>query len=324
MLRIAVIGAGHLGKIHIRCLQALKDIYQVVGFFDNNPNTSAAVAAEFGLPAYTDADALIAAVDVVDIVTPTSFHFDWAARAIAAGKHIFVEKPISHNLETARELCRLAKVAGIKAQVGHVERFNPALLALEPLNADWSPKFLEIHRLATFNPRGTDVSVVEDLMIHDLDIMLKFVNSPVKSVSATGVAIISQYADIANAHIEFQSGAVANITASRISLKAMRKFRFFQSDAYISMDFLNKTTELVRLFDAPNADTMTELDTFSGKKYLQIAQPEAPANNAIQTELAYFAQAISENTPSRVPLEDGLAALELAHLILERIKEKEG
>lgn len=324
MLRIAVIGAGHLGKIHIRCLQALKDIYQVVGFFDNNPNTTAAVAAEFGLPAYTDADALIAAVDVVDIVTPTSFHFDWAARAIAAGKHIFVEKPISHNLETARELCRLAKAAGIKAQVGHVERFNPALLALEPLNATWSPKFLEIHRLATFNPRGTDVSVVEDLMIHDLDIMLKFVNSPVKSVSATGVAIISQYADIANAHIEFQSGAVANITASRISLKAMRKFRFFQSDAYISMDFLNKTTELVRLFDAPNAATMTELDTFSGKKYLQIAQPEAPANNAIQTELAYFAQAISENTPSRVPLEDGLAALELAHLILERIKEKEG
>lgn len=319
MLRIAIIGAGHLGKIHIRCLQQLPDTYTIVGFHDPNPHTATNVSKEFNIPHFDNPDSLIAAADVIDIVTPTSYHFEWAQRAIAARKHIFVEKPITHNLETARQLCALAKAAGVKAQVGHVERFNPALLALEPLNQVWNPKFLEIHRLASFNPRGTDVSVVEDLMIHDLDIMLKFVNSPVKHVSATGVAIISPHADIANAHIEFESGAVANVTASRISLKPMRKFRFFQSDAYVSMDFLNKTTEFVRLYDQPHPDAITELDTFQGKRYLQIAQPEAPHNNAIQTELALFADAINNDKPSHVPLEDGLAALELAHQILSVI-----
>jgi predicted dehydrogenase len=321
MLKIALIGAGHLGKIHLRCLSQLPDLYQIIGFHDSSPTTARLVAAEFNIPHYEDADALIAAADVVDIVTPTLVHFDWASRAIKAGKHIFIEKPITHSLDTARQLCALAAEAGIKAQVGHVERFNPALLALAPLGATWEPKFLEIHRLSMFNPRGTDVSVVEDLMIHDLDIMLKFVQSPVKNVSATGVAIISQHADIANAHIEFESGAVANVTASRISFKAMRKFRFFQPDAYISMDFLNKTTELVRLYAQPNERTQTELDTFSGKKYLEIAQPEAPANNAIQTELALFAQTILRDEVSQVPLEDGLAALELAHRILAQINK---
>jgi len=320
-LKIGLLGAGHLGKIHLKCLQLLPDVYELVGFYEPQAERAASIAEELGLNAYSDLDELIAAVDVVDIVTPTSSHFEMAKKAIAAGKHIFVEKPITQTLEEGKALLALAQEAGIKGQVGFVERFNPAYLAMA--EQDISPMFIEAHRLAPFNPRGNDVSVVLDLMIHDLDILLKLVNSPVRSVQASGVAIVSPAEDIANARIEFENRAVANITASRISMKSMRKFRLFQSDAYISMDFLEKKSELIRLYDSPEgveeADRLMALETPQGERYLLVDQPETQAVNAIKTELELFAKSIIEDTEPTVSLEDGVKALELAYQILAAI-----
>jgi predicted dehydrogenase len=321
MLKIGVFGVGHLGRIHLKCLLGLPQMYELVGFYDTNIEAGRKISQETGVPFFENRELLLQAADIIDIVTPTTTHFELAQECMRAGKHIFVEKPITQTVSQGLELCRLADEMGVQAQVGHVERFNPAFLALDGYKLD--PKFIEVHRLAMFNPRGTDVSVVEDLMIHDLDIMLALVDSPVYKVSANGVAIVSKHADIANARIEFDNGAVANITASRISLKQMRKFRLFQPDAYISMDFLNKQTELVRLHDQipTNAVNFTELDTAIGRKYLEISMPQTEATNAIQMELELFGRAILQNTPPKVPLQAGLAALELAHWILETINK---
>ena len=321
MLKIGVFGVGHLGRIHLKCLLGLPQMYELVGFYDTNAEAGRKISQETGVPFFENRELLLQAADIIDIVTPTTTHFELAQECMRAGKHIFVEKPITQTVSQGLELCRLADEMGVQAQVGHVERFNPAFLALDGYKLD--PKFIEVHRLAMFNPRGTDVSVVEDLMIHDLDIMLALVDSPVYKVSANGVAIVSKHADIANARIEFDNGAVANITASRISLKQMRKFRLFQPDAYISMDFLNKQTELVRLHDQipTNAVNFTELDTAIGRKYLEISMPQTEATNAIQMELELFGRAILQNTPPKVPLQAGLAALELAHWILETINK---
>jgi len=317
-LKIGVLGAGHLGKIHLKCLKNLSDICELVGFYDNNSQNAAQVAQQLGVQAFDSVEELLALVDAVDIVVPTTAHFEIGKRCIEAGKHIFVEKPITATVAEGIALAELADLHRIKAQVGHVERFNPALLALG--GYELQPKFIEAHRLAMFNPRGTDVSVVEDLMIHDLDILLHLVNSPVANVAANGVAIVSRAADIANARIEFENGAVANITASRISMKQMRKFRLFQPDAYISLDFLTKQTEIIRLHEQPVGENYSELDTFAGKKYLEMAMPEAPANNAIETELRLFAEAVLFDKKVSVSLNDGLAALQLAHQILEKIE----
>ncbi len=317
-LKIGVLGAGHLGKIHLKCLKNLSDICELVGFYDNNSQNAAQVAQQLGVQAFDSVEELLALVDAVDIVVPTTAHFEIGKRCIEAGKHIFVEKPITATVAEGIALAELADLHRIKAQVGHVERFNPALLALG--GYELQPKFIEAHRLAMFNPRGTDVSVVEDLMIHDLDILLHLVNSPVANVHANGVAIVSRAADIANARIEFENGAVANITASRISMKQMRKFRLFQPDAYISLDFLTKQTEIIRLHEQPVGENYSELDTFAGKKYLEMAMPEAPANNAIETELRLFAEAVLFDKKVSVSLNDGLAALQLAHQILEKIE----
>jgi predicted dehydrogenase len=317
-LKIAVLGAGHLGKIHIKCLKNLSDICELVVFYDNDKKNAQHVVNQFDIKYFESIDELFLAADAVDIVVPTSLHFEIGSRCISAGKHIFIEKPICQTVSEGLALCKLADAQKIKAQVGHVERFNPALLALK--GYELQPKFIEAHRLAMFNPRGTDVSVVEDLMIHDLDILLHLVNSPVANVAANGVAIVSKAADIANARIEFENGAVANITASRISMKQMRKFRLFQPDAYISLDFLTKTTEIIKLHDSPQGENFSELDTAAGKKYLEIAMPESPANNAIELELRLFIEAILYQKKVSVSLQDGLAALELAHQILEKIE----
>lgn len=320
MLKIGILGLGHLGNIHLKCLQGLSD-YQIVGAYDSNPRALEKAVANYGIQAFDSVKALIAAVDVVDIVTPTISHFDLAKQVVAAGKHFFIEKPLTHTLAQAEELCRLVAAAGVKAQVGHVERFNPALLAIEGQAV--SPMFVEAHRLAMFNPRGTDVSVVLDLMIHDLDIILKLIPHPIRSVQASGVAIVSQAADIANARIEFEHGAIVNITASRISMKNMRKLRVFQPDAYLSLDFLHKKTEIVRLHEnIPNPElNLMELDTGLGKRYLELSSPEVAPNNAIQSELQSFAQSILAEAPIKVPLNDGLKALRLAHWIMEEIEQ---
>ena len=316
-LRIGVFGAGHLGKIHIRCLlQSTK--FEVVGFYEPSDAVAEKVAQEFDIQRFTDAVALINAVDVIDIVTPTFAHFEVALQALHAGKHVFIEKPVTQTVEQAEQLLAEAEKRNLKVAVGHVERFNPALLALNGYVI--APKFIEAHRLSMFNARGTDVSVVLDLMIHDLDIVLHLVKSPVKTVQASGVAIVSKTADMVNARIEFENGSVANLTASRFSLKMMRKVRVFQHDTYISMDFLEKKTEIIRLFDEntleqARKEDMMQLDTPNGAKYLELAMPEPPAVNAILTELDEFATAIVNNTTPPVSLSDGLEALRIALMI---------
>lgn len=318
MLKIGVLGLGHLGNIHLKCLLQIPQ-YEVVGVFDPNPKAVARAVEQYQVAAFDSVEALLAAVDVVDIVTPTPTHFELAKQVVAAGKHFFIEKPLTHTLQEAEALCTLVEKQPIKAQVGHVERFNPALLAIE--GKDIAPMFVEAHRLALFNPRGTDVSVVLDLMIHDLDIILKLIPHDVKAVQATGVALVSPSPDIANARIEFVNGAVVNITASRISMKNMRKLRIFQPDAYLSLDFLNKQTEVVRLHEQlpEQADQCMELDTALGKRYIELASPEAKPNNAIKMELESFATSILSDTPIKVGLEDGLKALRLAYWIMDEI-----
>jgi predicted dehydrogenase len=248
MLKIGVLGAGHLGKIHLRLLHQ-SEKYELIGFYDPNNDNAIKVEEEFGYKKFNSVQDLIKNVDVVDIVTPTLSHFDCAKQAILQKKHIFLEKPISNTLEEAEELIKLANLHQVKGQVGHVERFNPAFTAVK--NKIINPMFIETHRLAEFNPRGTDVPVVLDLMIHDIDAILSVVKSPIKNINASGVAVVSDSPDIANARIEFENGCVANITSSRISMKNMRKSRFFQKDAYISVDYLEKICEVVKMQNAP-------------------------------------------------------------------------
>ena len=320
-LKIGVLGAGHLGKIHLNCINQLQAHYELAGFFDPNPETANAVAESQGYHQFHSIEELVQAVDVVDIVTPTLSHYDCAMLAIKHKKHFFIEKPITKTIEEAQELIELATKAKIKAQVGHVERFNPAYLASAPYIK--TPMFIEGHRLAEFNPRGTDVSVVMDLMIHDLDVILSMVNSPIKSINANGVAVISETADICNARLEFENGCVANLTASRISMKNMRKMRLFQRDAYITVDFLKKVAEVVRMDNvADDADDpyamILDLPN-GGKKRIYFENPKVEPNNAILEELKSLAIAITENETPRVTLQDGYNALVVANQIMEKM-----
>jgi predicted dehydrogenase len=321
MVKIGLLGTGHLGKIHLRLLKEIEAV-DLVGFYDANPQVAQEVADTFGVKAFESAEALIEASDAVDIVTPTLYHHSCAQMALAANKHIFIEKPLTHTLEEAEQLMKEVERRSLKAQVGHVERFNPALLATE--GQDLSPMFVEGHRLALYNPRGTDVSVVLDLMIHDLDVVLSLVKSPLTHISASGVAVVSSSPDIANARLEFANGCVANLTASRISLKNMRRLRLFQPQAYVAVDFLEKKTEVVRLSEEkPTKAPAFEVDTGAQKKYLLFETPNSPPVNAIKMELEEFARAIEEDTPIRVSLRDGYRALKVAHQIVAKIEERQ-
>ena len=317
MLKVGVLGAGHLGKIHLRLLQQ-SDKYELIGFYDPSKENAKNVAKEFGYTSFETIEALIEAVEVVDIVTPTLSHFDCAKKAIEKGKHIFIEKPITKTVSEAEILKSLARENNTKGQVGHVERFNPAFKAVKD-KID-SPMFIECHRLAEFNPRGTDVPVVLDLMIHDIDIILSVVKSNVKNIHASGVAVISDTPDIANARIEFENGCVANLTASRISMKNMRKTRFFQKDAYISVNFLSKESEVVRMKDVPkNPDEFAMiLQNAEGvKKQIYFENPEVENNNAILDELETFAAAIKNNKTPIVTLSQATEALRVAQMIID-------
>lgn len=319
MLKIGVLGAGHLGKIHINCLKQIGN-YQLVGFYDQDPNTAAKVAADMDVRNYTSIDELIDSVDVVDVVTPTIAHFACASKAIAKGKNVFIEKPIVATVEEANGLIRLAKEAGVKVQVGHVERFNPAFIAAEPHIND--PLFIEAHRLALFNPRGCDVPVVLDLTVHDIDIVLTIIKSKIKTINASGVSIVSPTPDITTARIEFENGAVANLTTSRISLKNMRKFRIFQKDAYITMDLLEKKADIVKIEDVqgqPGPFDMT-IDLPGGiSKKISVEELETSQINAIKTELERFHDAIINGTEPPVTIEDGVEVLKTAYMILDEI-----
>jgi predicted dehydrogenase len=320
MLKVGVLGAGHLGKIHLRLLNESKK-YELIGFYDPDAINAKKVSEEFGYPYFENINTLIAAADVIDIVTPTLSHFDCAKKAIEKGKHIFIEKPITNTLEEAEKLLSLESEYNVKGQVGHVERFNPAFTAVK--DQIENPMFIETHRLAEFNPRGTDVPVVLDLMIHDIDAILSVVNSEVKTINASGVSVISNSPDIANARIEFESGCVANLTASRISLKNMRKSRFFQKDAYISVDFLEKKVEVVKMKDAPEkaGDFDMILQNAEGvKKQIYFENPAIETNNAIADELETFADAIINNTTPVVTLKQGTQALKVALQIIDCFK----
>ena len=321
MLKIGVLGAGHLGKIHLRLLKEIAD-FQLIGFYDQSPTVAEAVSIEMGIKSFSDMNELIEQCDVIDIVTPTLSHYDCAVASLKRSKHVFIEKPLANSVDEARAMMALAVEANVKVQVGHVERFNPAFLAAKSYIG--VPMFIETHRLAQFNPRGTDVSVVLDLMIHDIDIILSVVKSTIKKISSSGVAVVSDTPDIANTRIEFDNGCVANLTASRISLKNMRKSRFFQRDAYISVDFLKKSAEVVRLKSVegipdPLAVTI-DLGSGKGVKQIYFENPKVEETNAIKMELESFAKAIRNNTTPIVNIQDGLNALDVAHQIVDKLK----
>jgi predicted dehydrogenase len=325
MLKIGVLGAGHLGKIHIKCIRESK-AFELIGFYDPDDEISTQVKDEFHLKRFPDIHSLIEKVDVVDIVTPTISHYECASAALKGFKHVFIEKPVVNTPEEARILIALAAEAQVKIQVGHVERFNPAFTAAKPYFTQ--PMFIETHRLAQFNPRGTDVPVILDLMIHDIDIVLSVVRSNIRKINASGVPVVSDTPDIANARLEFDNGCVANLTASRISMKNMRKSRFFQSDAYISVDFLDKKTEILRLENVPEPDLadplamLIDLGKGKGTKQIIFEKPEIKPVNAIKTELESFATAIKSNKTPLVSIEDGYAALDVAYKIIEKMNYK--
>jgi predicted dehydrogenase len=317
MLKIGVIGVGHLGKFHLNNWKEIKDI-ELVGFYDPHDDNAKEVADKYQFPRFLDAGALIDACDAVDIVAPTNFHFEWCEKAIKKGKHVFVEKPLANTMDEARQLVKLAGESGIKFQVGHVERFNPAFLAVKDIALN--PMFIEVHRLAQFNPRGTEVSVILDLMIHDIDIILSIVKSDVKTISASGVGVMTETPDIANVRIEFHNGCVANLTSSRISMRKMRKVRLFQKDSYIGIDFLNKKTEIIKLKEPKDSNVFAfDIETPGGKKTIAMANPVVPEVNAIKMELEEFRNAILNNTKTLVSEIDGLMAMDVAHQILKKI-----
>ena len=321
MLKIAVFGTGHLGKFHLNNWQEIDQV-TLVGFFDPDDNNARAVEEKYKIPRFDDPEKLMDACDAVDIVAPTVHHFNLCELALRKGKHVFVEKPLANTMEEARNLVKLAKESNVKFQVGHVERFNPAFLALKEYALN--PMFIEVHRLAQFNPRGTDVSVILDLMIHDIDILLSLVKSNVSYISANGVAVMSDTPDIANVRIEFDNGCVANLTSSRISMKKMRKMRLFQKDAYIGIDFLDKKADVIRLDHPGDKNVFSfDIETNHGKKTIAIANPAIQDVNAIKMELEAFRDAILHNGDTPVTVMDGFAAMEVAHLILDKINQQQ-
>lgn len=322
MLKIGVFGAGHLGKIHIEQWLTIASV-TLIGFYDPDDTHAQYIIDRYQLTRFDTPSALIDAVDAVDIVTPTLYHFELAKEAICKSKHVFIEKPMTHTLEEAKMLVSLVNEANVKCQIGHVERFNPAFVALK--HEKINPVFIESHRLAPFNIRGTDVAVILDLMIHDIDIVLNLVKSPVRRISASGVAVVSQTVDIANARIEFDNGCVANLTASRISMVAMRKTRLFQKDAYICVDFLEKKTDVYKLSDQAlgSHPLQIPIDIGNGQqKFISIEHPNITLHNAIKMELEEFATSIIENKPSLVSVYDGYKSMEVAHTIIEKINQQ--
>lgn len=323
MLKVGLFGVGHLGKIHLSQWLTLPDV-EIVGFYDPDDVRAADAEQQFGIKRYGDPATLMQYSEAVDIIAPTTQHFDLCEMAIRHDRHVFVEKPMANSMEEARALLKLLSESDIRFQVGHVERFNPAYLALR--GYELRPMFIEVHRLAQFNPRGTDVSVILDLMIHDIDIILHMVDSTVSRISASGVAVMSDTPDISNVRIEFHNGCVANLTSSRISLKKMRKMRVFQKDAYIGIDFLDKKTEVIKL-KAPQGEEglfSFEIDTNNGKKTIAIANPPVRETNAIRMELEAFRDSIVEHKPVPVTAYDAFQAMDVAHQILARIGMRNG
>jgi len=319
MLTVGVFGTGHLGKFHLNNWIEIPGV-EIAGFYDPNDAVAEEVTAKYQIKRFTDIDALIDACDIVDVVTPTQFHFGICEKAIKKSKHVFVEKPMAQTMEEAKNLVKLVQESKVKFQVGHVERFNPAFLAVQHM--ELNPMFIEVHRLAQFNPRGTEVSVILDLMIHDIDVILSLVKSEVKHIHASGVAVMTDTPDIANVRIEFNNGCVANLTSSRISMKKMRKVRLFQKDAYIGIDFLDKKAEIIKLKGTGDENAFAfDIETPKGVRTIAVATPPVPEINAIKKELEAFVSAIRANAQPVVNEIDGFRAMEVAHQILQKINQ---
>ena len=318
MYKIGVVGAGHLGKIHLKILQNAPFV-NLVGFFDSDPKVREEIKSKFNIKSFDSYRELIDSSDIVDIVTPTLSHFNCAKEALKSNKHVFIEKPVTHTVEEVKKLIKLAQISGRKVQVGHVERFNPAFTEAQKLINQ--PRFIEVHRLAQFNSRGTDVSVIHDLMIHDLDIVLHVVKSPVKSINASGVSVLSNTPDIANARIEFINGCVANITSSRMSLNNVRKSRFFQKNAYVSVDFLNRSHEFIRLDSnkIPSDKISVSNPNFKPKESVIIQTESTSTINPIEEELKSFLNSIESNINPIVDLKAAQMALQLTTDVMEQI-----
>ena len=318
MIKVGVIGAGHLGKIHLNILS--NSNFNLIGFHDTDVENSEKLASENGYVFFKEIDSLINLIDAAVIVSPTTTHFEIAEKCINKGKHIFVEKPLTTNSKEARIINKLAKEGNIIGQVGFVERYNQAFISCKEFID--KPKFIESHRLSDFNPRGTDVSVIMDLMIHDIDIILNINQSKVKKIDASGISIISSTPDIANARIEFENGCIANLTSSRISLKKMRKTRIFQDNAYISINFLEKDFQVVKIRDKHTNDNENSLvikNNLGQEKVIFFENPEINEINSIEAELKDFFNSIKNKSKSKVSLNDGLMALEVAEEIMSQL-----
>lgn len=325
-LNVGVIGVGHLGKLHAKMFTQISNC-NLVGVFDLNTVQAETIADEFNAAAFTSIDELLEKVSAVSIAATTSAHYEVAKRCFEKNIHVFVEKPITATIEQGEELVKIAKEKNLKFQIGHIERFNPGLLSLESFISD--PMFIQSDRLSQFNPRGTDVAVVLDLMIHDIDIILSFIKSEVKQIDANGVAVVSDHIDIANARIQFENGAVANVTASRISQKKMRKMRIFQKDHYISLDFVTGASEIYRLLPVdqpalPTSISFGEIGVGNKKKRLIYEQPEIKEVNALNYELQLFVDAVLNDKKIIVTGEDGLRALKVAEIIIQKIEQSKG
>jgi predicted dehydrogenase len=316
MIKIGILGAGHLGKIHISLLKEIKE-FEIVGFYDADKDVSIRREKELGIKSFDSYEGLSKKCNAVDIVCPTPFHFEYAKQAIKAGKHVFIEKPVTVHPEEAKILVQLCHEAGIVAQVGHVEQFNPAILAAKPfINR---PLFINAERLAMYNPRGTDVSVVLDLMIHDIDLVLSMVKSNVKKIQANGSPIICPTADIAHARMEFDNGTIANLTVSRVALHNKRSLSVFQKENFLNIDLLNKTltkAEIKKNHTPKENETIIALrdDTIIMKQNIDVKPV-----NAIKYELELFAKAIQNKTKSVITLADAYLTMQTTQQITDAI-----
>lgn len=321
-IKIGIAGVGKLGTFHCNTLSQLPEV-ELAGLFDADSGRAQETAARFQCPAFSSFNELLQAVDAVGISVPTTLHHHFTIPALQAGKAVFVEKPIAATIKQAREMAAVAAENKVVLQVGHIERFNPAIRALEHLIPE--PMFIESHRLAPFDPRGTDVAVVLDLMIHDIDIILSLVHSEVSRIDASGVAVVSDEVDIANARLQFANGCVANVTASRISQRKMRKMRLFQRDSYISIDFLQRLSEVFRIIEPeegqPSTVILGEIEKGKRKRHIIYEQPPPPEEDAMRAEWQAFVTAVRHNSRPIVSGEDGLRALEVAGEITRIIAE---
>ena len=321
-LKIAVVGVGYLGSRHARVLSGIKRA-NLIGVYDIKPERAESIARELNIKAFKSLDETLTSVEALTIATPTTTHFEIAVKALESGKHVFIEKPITEKIEDADKIIELSKLKNLKIQVGHIERFNPALLSLK--NYRLNPVFIEVHRLAQFKPRGTDVAVILDLMIHDIDIILTLVKSPIQQIRANGVAVVSDSIDIANARIEFSNGCVANVTASRISRRKERKMRIFQKDAYILIDFLQGLSEVFRLVDKDSdEDVPVELGNVNwlgGNKKILYEQPEVEDVNPLEYELKLFVDSVLDDLTPPVTADEARKALEVSHRIIREIEK---